>query len=297
MKDVNNINISDKIMENTINNKKLSHAYLFELSNLDDEIVFSFIKKIVCPNEYSDNCTKCNICSRISSGNYGDIKIIKPDGMWIKKEQLLELQNEFNKKSIESNKMIYVIYEADKMNKSSANTILKFLEEPEEGIIAILLTKNIHNVLNTIVSRCQIINYKKNEDMNLSIYDEEMINNVSNFINVLETEKLGSIAKIDDLWNNIFKQKSDVEKAIDILFLIYYYSFKSLLNKDINISDNIIKTVNLIKKNNDINNLKDKINIIMTAQDNIKYNVNSNLLMDKLIILFNGVDKHEISKT
>ena len=35
-------------------------------------------------------------------------------------------------KSLETNKMVYIIHEADKMNTAAANTILKFLEEPEE---------------------------------------------------------------------------------------------------------------------------------------------------------------------
>lgn len=293
---ISNINISNKIIENSINNKKLSHAYLFELNDLESEIVFSFIKKILCPNTYAENCNNCNICSRIINGNYGDLKIIKPDGMWIKKEQLLELQENFNKKSIESNKMVYVIYEAEKMNKASANTILKFLEEPEDGIIAILLTKNAHNVIDTIVSRCQVINFKQNDYLSLKQYDEEKIANIVNFISNLETENINVIAKIDELWNNIFKQKNEVEEAFDILFLIYYISFRLKLGYKIDLDINTIEITKLINKNNNIKSLQTKLNIIMTLKENIKFNINSNLLMDKLIFEFNGVGKNENNK-
>ena len=136
--------ISKEILNSALENNKLSHAYLFEISDSlnDNELIFSFIKKIICPYKKNLICDKCNICKRIDSDNYSDLKIITPNGLWIKKEQLIELQKDFVKKPIESQYMIYVIESAEKMNASAANTILKFLEEPENGIIAILTTNN-----------------------------------------------------------------------------------------------------------------------------------------------------------
>ena len=46
------------------------------------------------------------------------------------------------------------------MNQYSLNTILKFLEEPEENIIAFLVTKNINLLKDTIISRCQLLEIK-----------------------------------------------------------------------------------------------------------------------------------------
>lgn len=89
---------------------------------------------------------------------YVDVKVIKSDGMWIKKDQLLDLQSEFNNKAFEGNKKIYIIRSAEKMNVQTANSILKFLEEPVDDIIAILITDNINMLLPTIISRCQVIN-------------------------------------------------------------------------------------------------------------------------------------------
>ena len=73
------------------------------------------------------------------TSSYPEIKIIEPDGMWIKKEQLMELQEEFNKTAIEGSKRIYTILECEKLNKQAANSILKFLEEPNDDIIALLV--------------------------------------------------------------------------------------------------------------------------------------------------------------
>ena len=94
---------------------------------------------------------------------YPEIKIINPDGLWIKKEQLDEIQKEFSTKAVFGTKKIYIINEADKMNSSAANSILKFLEEPVPNIIAILVTNNIYQLLDTIISRCQVISLRKNK--------------------------------------------------------------------------------------------------------------------------------------
>ena len=91
----------------------------------NNSLIFFIIKMII--NDESANCL-------IDNGNYPDLKIIEPDGNVIKKVQLLSLQEQFKNKSFLNNKMIYVIKEAEKLNDSSGNTILKFLEEPEEDI-------------------------------------------------------------------------------------------------------------------------------------------------------------------
>ena len=73
----------------------------------------------------------------------------------------MDLQSEFSKKSIEGSKKVYIIKSADKMNIQTANSILKFLEEPIDEIIAILVVDNINLMLPTIISRCQVIKLNK----------------------------------------------------------------------------------------------------------------------------------------
>ena len=150
-------------IEIIMKSNKLSHSYLIELgdSSLDFPFVLLFVKMILCPDSICNinglNCNKCNICKLIDEGNFPDLEIIEADGMQIKKKQLLSLKEEYQNFSLIGRRRVYIIREADKLNPSSANTILKFLEEPEEGIIAILLTKNRYQVLDTILSRCQIL--------------------------------------------------------------------------------------------------------------------------------------------
>ena len=102
--------------------------------------------------------------------------IIEPDGMSIKKNQLQELQDQFSMKPVYSKYNSYVIMNAELMNASSANSILKFLEEPTDHIIGFLVTNNKEKMLDTIISRCQNLKF---------IYDDksksdEKINIIAN---------------------------------------------------------------------------------------------------------------------
>lgn len=150
-------------VQNIVKNNKVSHAYIIELCDydMDMKLVMLFIKMILCPNKYTAvndiDCGKCNICKLVDSFNYPDIKYIEPDGKDIKKNQLIELQKDYINKSLLENKRIYIIKDADKLNLSAANTLLKFLEEPVDDVIAILLTNNRYRIIETVLSRCQVL--------------------------------------------------------------------------------------------------------------------------------------------
>lgn len=284
--------VSKIILKNAISQNKISHAYLFEMdSSLENnELIFSFVKNIICPfDKDKKNCNSCNICRRIDSGNYPDLRIINPDGLFIKKDQLLKLQGDFNKKSIESKHMVYIINEAEKMNVSASNTILKFLEEPEEGIIAILITNNVNNILKTIVSRCQIISLK-NKDKLECCYNDDDIKKVIDFVSILEKNKIATISKVDELWNSKFKSRDEMIRAFDILLLIYTDILHYMISNNWEMFEKYKNMLGNIFDNNTKNTIYKKLNIIIDINDNLKYNTNTNLLMDKFIIEFSGVD-------
>ncbi|MBP5678488.1 MAG: hypothetical protein J6X28_01510 [Bacilli bacterium] len=148
-------------------NHKVSHAYLIEVDNYEDDLqyVYFFIKMILCNCSYEELSTSDHpILQQIDSGNYPDIQVISSDTSVINKGLITDLQKEFNNKSLLGNKRIYIIKEAEKLNGYSANTILKFLEEPEDDIIAFLLTDNRYHLLETILSRCQVLSLKEKGD-------------------------------------------------------------------------------------------------------------------------------------
>lgn len=62
--------------------------------------------------------------------------------------------------SLDGTPQVYIIQSADKMNTSASNALLKFLEEPIPNRYAFLTTNNHSRMLDTIVSRCQMIHFK-----------------------------------------------------------------------------------------------------------------------------------------
>lgn len=275
------------VLSMAIKNNKISHAYLFENKGNDKyiEIILSFVKAILCPNNYFNNekCGECLQCLRIENGNYPEIKIIKPEGMWIKKEQLMDLQEAFNKTAIEGSKRIYIILECEKLNKQAANSILKFLEEPNDGIIALLVTNNKDLVLDTIKSRCQDILILADNEVN---FDLLMINDVLDFIRVLENKKKDTIIYAKPLWLTKFKDRNSFIKAIDIM--IYFYNDVLLfkLGCDLKYFNNYYDDVTNI--NGSIDEIIKKIKILIENEYLIRYNLNLNLLINKIIIEFGG---------
>lgn len=302
----NNQPIAYQIIKNTLNKKHFAHAYLIETNGYGAcfDFALTFAKLLLCPYE---ECINCMQCKMIDDNNFPELKIINPDGNGIKKEQLTELQEEFNKKSIVGNKKVYIINKAEKLNVNSANTILKFLEEPQEGIIAILITNNIYQLLDTIISRCQIISLNgqvdlenkntfnkiaqlltdNNEDYNNFINDEsnkEKLEALLKFIKYYENNHKKILLYMNDYWFNYFNDKQEMGKYI--LIMIYFY--KDVLNYKINcnieIFNDYLDLIENIANKNTVDNLVNKITIINEHRTYLEYNANLNLLMDKIII-------------
>lgn len=256
-----------------IEGNRVSHAYLIEINNDKDiEYIYDFIKMILCDCLYDKIDKNNKTVNLIDSNNYPDIKIIEPDGNWIKKTQLLELQKEYSNKSLLGKKRIYLIKNAEKLNSSSANTMLKFLEEPEEDIIAILITNNRYHVLDTILSRCQILTLKE-EDYIIE-QEDEIMDLIECFINpnsfFLQYNYLINKEIVD---KNIFKEKLVKIEQIFINYLNYKYE---------EVNNNVNKDIYVLLKKCDNETIINYISIIEEELPKLEFNVNFKLWLDSL---------------
>jgi len=276
------------ILMNEIINNHISHAYLIdENDNLEAfGMVMAFVKEILCIS-LTNNDEKEILCKRIDDGNYPEVKIIEPNGLLIKKGQILDLQQEFSKSSVEGNKRIYIIRDADKMRSETANSMLKFLEEPDNNIVAILMTNNYNNLLPTIISRCQVIRLEKdNNDKVIDDIDEIAIN----FIYNLEKNGIRTILNTQELIFNIIlpKERDKFVNLFDKMIDMYYDIVKiSIDGLNIKYNEYFDKLIFVAKKNS-VKKILNKINNLVQIKDSVKYNVNCNLLIDSLIIELGG---------
>ncbi len=76
-------------------------------------------------------------------------------------DTIRELKNEARFKLYEGRKKIFIISQADHMRVEAANALLKLLEEPPDNLMLILTTSNIHQILPTIKSRCQLMTFHR----------------------------------------------------------------------------------------------------------------------------------------
>jgi len=237
----------------------------------------------------------------IDSGNHPEVKRITSDSLWIKKDQIKNLQDEFSKKPIVGNKKIYIIEEAEKLNKASSNTILKFLEEPEEGIIAILITKNIYQLLETVKSRCQIIKLINSVKNTQNVFDvinadqllsEEEKNEkrqaIISFVHFYEKRNIETICFMNKMWHMHFNTKELSLIGFDLMILYYKDVLNCKLNRKLDFfEDDLVNIENIFKYKTQYD-ISNKIELITIYKEKIKLNSNLNLLMDKLIIELEG---------
>lgn len=150
-------------MKKMMEHGRLVHAYLFEGAHGTGkhEMSLWLAKRLFCQNVLNNEpCGTCRNCTRIEQMEHPDVQWVIPDGQMIKVDQIRELQAEFVKSGFESEQKLFVIEEAEKMNVQAANSLLKFLEEPEGKVTAILTTQSPGRILPTIRSRCQMVHFK-----------------------------------------------------------------------------------------------------------------------------------------
>jgi len=266
----------DEIIDKYFNRNNTRHAYLLETT--DHTKVLSIAKKILL--EF--NIEAENIEKLLENGTYSDLKLIEPDGQWIKKEQVSNLKDEFKAKSSFNNKRIYIIKNAENLNKAAANTMLKFLEEPEENIIAFLITTNKSKVLETLVSRCQHIVLDSNKEKFKDFGQESIY-----LYNVLEDKKQSACFEVMKMLEQ-YDDRNEIKNLLNELVFIYEQILlkKLEINDSIQYDDIFDKTL----KNDTIKDIQRKINGIILIVDSLEYNVNLKLLVDKLVISMFGVD-------
>lgn len=108
-------------------------------------------------------CGNCQMCLLNRAGNNPDLLIVQPEdnSRVIKVDQIRDLKKFLETSSHSFGRRIIILDSAESLGISSANALLKGLEEPPEDVMFILLTDRPKSVLATITSRCQIVRLPK----------------------------------------------------------------------------------------------------------------------------------------
>ena len=288
----------NKCLNTIIKNKAYANGYIFYGSEGvgKKQTALKFIKEIFkqsSPNE--------NIEEKISNNNHPDFLIIEPDSLLsdkrlkssdrektrnsgaetIKIAQIRNIKTFLGQKSINSDKKIVLINDAHLLNEASSNCLLKTLEEPSNGIF-ILLTSKLNLLLDTIISRCQIVRFRsfssKQLDSILRDYldpSELSITSKLKFTDLINSANgsPGQLIKNIEIWNEFSdvinsKLDSPIKDNLEIL------EVSKLITDQLEIYQQI-SLVNLIqiiwwRKTNNIYFLKNLENLKYYLRNNIQ---------------------------
>ncbi len=292
-----------QIVHNEFSKGKVPHAFLLVGDNYQDPLVF-LAQSLFCEEIVS--CETCNVCRRVENHSYPDIVRYGGEGNSIKKKDIVNIQTQMAKSSIEGRGQLYILEEIENSSKEAMNSLLKMLEEPQKDVYAIFTTKNLNLVLPTIISRCQVLNLRPDNksalirkylDDKFSEEDAYILSTIFNQVvhpDNYQEIKTEAMNFIDDLYLktdnliinaqiNVFNKytsKDDIHLFLNIMLLllkdIYNYQINGEL-KIISLSRTIesysIQKFDIIKM----------IEIVLEKDYQLSYNVNLNLLMDKLM--------------
>ncbi len=310
-----------KMLKNSLLKNRVAHAYLLEgiRGTGKKEIALLITKALFCESliEGFKPCGACHNCRRINSGNHPDVHKVEPDGLSIKKQQIQDLQEEFSKKGVESSRKVYMISDADKMSVSAANSLLKFLEEPNSQTTAFLLTEQPQQLLPTILSRCQILSFKplsplaminqltengvnpmkapllaqltnsldEAYELNLDDWFAQAQKIVLKLYEVLKKNSLEAMVTLQGDWFSHFKEKEQINRGLDLLLLI----FKDLLYIQLDKQEQIVfkaesDRLRQYALETSGRRLSDQMSAILEAKRKLAANMNPQLMMEELVL-------------
>ena len=278
------------------------------------EIAKYVAKWVVCEGEEpSENDLSC---LKIDNGTYADLIVIDGKDQTIKKGEIEKMQERFSLSSIEDNaKRIYIIHLIEHATSEAVNSLLKFLEEPNEDIYAIITTENINGVLPTIISRCLNLRLTKASKQELVV--EAIKKGISLEDSLVLASFNGSLGLIEDTYSNskyislkdlVIEMFHEYVEGNNILYFAQIELSDLLANKNnfrlfldilevflLDVINCDKENVNfsehkdlLASVNEKMKNIPQKLEKIMGYKNSIILNANLKLLLDSLMINLKG---------
>ncbi len=307
------------IMSNSHRLDRISHSYIFEGPNgtKKKSTAFLFAKSLLCTEPDGFNpCNHCHNCRRVDNMTHPNLFHVKPIGKVIRKEQIVDLINEFSKASVETGPRIYIIEEADKLNPNSANSLLKTMEEPGAEIYQILLTENYSGLLQTIISRAETLHFTP-IDRNIirrQLIENDIKPNVANAVSeytvdmgsaikIAKDEQMIGIINLVTMIHNAFLDKKassilmfrdnsqtilgNLEFTDFFLTLMIFYEKDILNTKLLQVNDLCFSedkdTIKNLSEKLSQKHIEENITRMLGLKSRLKYNINDKLAFDKML--------------
>lgn len=261
----------------------LSHSYLISGSE-SLELSKEIAKHVFCKQEHT-GCGSCSSCLKLASDNHPDLMVVTPDGASIKNAQVEAFQEFIYIRPFESNHKIVVFNEIHLMTERAQNRILKVLEEPPEYALFLFFTKQADALLQTVVSRCQILTV---DDASFSYADHQLVDKIIELMTGIEKQDVGRILEFGAYFKQEKIRISEILTLFsrilrDVMIFRETHNYQLISNENLSIlnyKEKLLRYSTGISRRKNI----DLIQLIDDVDQRLKSNMNFDLTVDKLLI-------------
>lgn len=271
-----------KILEKSISEGKIGHAYIFSgpRGTGKTSIAKIMARAVNCLNPIDgDLCGECDNCINLKENDNDIIEIDAASNNGV--DEIREIRNNAKLVPNVGKYKVYIIDEVHMLSTGAFNAILKTLEEPPAHVIFILATTEIQKIPLTILSRCQKFDFHKiipatMKQRLLKILDEEGKKIDDNIIDLIVKLSDGCCRDAINLLDQIISLEGNVTEedvydlSGDISDKYLFDMIDSIVNKNYQLGLNTIKYLTDTGKN--LNNLINKMLIVFRNVSIIKYN-------------------------
>ncbi|MGN0485389.1 MAG: ATP-binding protein [Lachnospiraceae bacterium] len=161
-------------LKNAVLKDKVSHAYIINGPKSCGKglLADAFAMTLQCEKGSNEPCMECRSCMQAMHHNQPDIIYVtheKPNTISVS-DVREQINADIVVKPYSSRYKVYIVDEAEKMNQQAQNALLKTIEEPPEYAVILLLTTNADAFLQTIRSRCVMLNMVAVPDVQIVDY-------------------------------------------------------------------------------------------------------------------------------
>ncbi len=227
-----------KTLKNALQNDKLAHAFLFcGPRGVGKTTCARILAKVLnCENRTEDfeACNKCSSCTSFNgsaSFNINELDAASNNSV----EHIRGLIEQVRFQPQQGQYKIFIIDEVHMLSQQAFNAFLKTLEEPPPYAIFILATTEKHKIIPTILSRCQIFDFKRIQIPRMvehlqHICKEEGIEADKDALHIIGQKADGALRdalSIFDRMTSVAGTKIDYDSVIENLNVLDYdYYFK-----------------------------------------------------------------------